>query len=134
MCEYGKIEYTNEDIERIIANKERRLEDLKNCWITFTKNMECGEIRELKQSCVDDEIIISCLKKILNDNWILLEEKEPDESGNYNVIVYNEYSDEYEVNTLYYDSEEGLWLDPFEQCLELLPVSWKYLPVISKGE
>jgi hypothetical protein len=131
MCEYEKIKYTNEDIERIIANKERRLEDLEN-WSTFTRYMECGEIKELIQSCVDDKIIISCLKKILNDNWTLLDEKEPDESGNYNVIIYDEDLDEYEVNTLYYDSEEGLWFDPFGQGLEIWPVSWKYLPAIAK--
>lgn len=63
MNRYGDVKYTKEDIERIIAGKERRLEDLEQCWDSFTRHMECGEIRELKESCIDDEIIISCLRK-----------------------------------------------------------------------
>ena len=63
MNRYGDVKYTKEDIERIIANKERRLEDLEQCWDNFTRHMECGEIRELKESCIDDEIIIACLKE-----------------------------------------------------------------------
>ena len=70
MCKYGDIKYTKEDLERIIANKEQRLEDLKNCWSDFTKHMECGEIRELKQSCINDEIIIACLKFIIDNQLI----------------------------------------------------------------
>ena len=56
---------TVEDFKRIIAYKKRRLEHLAkpNVWISYTKNMECGEIREFKQSCIDDEIIIEALEK-----------------------------------------------------------------------
>ena len=56
---------TVEDIKRIIAYKKRRLEHLAkpNVWISYTKNMECGELREFKQSCIDDEIIIKALEK-----------------------------------------------------------------------
>ena len=63
MSKYGDVEYAQEDIERIIADTGRRLEDLEQCWDAFTKHMECGEIRELKQSCIDDEIILSCLRE-----------------------------------------------------------------------
>lgn len=54
-----------EDIKRIIASKKARLEALAQpgMWIRYTKNMECGEIREFKQSCIDDEIIIEALEK-----------------------------------------------------------------------
>ena len=60
---YGNLKYTREDIERIIEYTEHRLEDLESCWRELTKHMECGEIRDLKQSCIDDEIILSCLRK-----------------------------------------------------------------------
>ena len=77
---YGNIEYTQEDIERIIEYTERRLEDLENCWDEFTRHMECGEIRNLKQNCIDDEIILSCLRKeryleALIENWKNLNEE-----------------------------------------------------------
>ena len=80
MNRYGDVKYTQEDIERIIANKERRLEDIEQCWDGFTRHMECGEIRELKESCIDDEIIIACLKKeryldSLIENWKKLNEE-----------------------------------------------------------
>ena len=68
-----------EDIKRIIASKKARLEALAQpgMWIRYTKNMECGEIREFKQSCIDDEIIIEALerltpkKPIARDLWEL---------------------------------------------------------------
>ena len=60
---YGDVKYTQKDIERIIEYTVRRLEDFESCWDEFTRHMECGEIRDLKQSCIDDEIILSCLKK-----------------------------------------------------------------------
>lgn len=71
---YGDVEYTKEDIERIIENKKWRLAELSDCWESITKHMECGEIRELKQSCIDDEIIISVLEQAkylqsLIDTW-----------------------------------------------------------------
>lgn len=55
----------NEAIERIIARKKERLETLAqpDVWIRYTKHMECGEEREFKQSCIDDEIIIEALEK-----------------------------------------------------------------------
>lgn len=70
---------TVEDIKRIISYKKRRLEHLAqpNVWISYTKNMECGELRDFKQSCVDDEIIIEALEKqiqkkpIARDLWEL---------------------------------------------------------------
>ena len=37
-------------------------------WIRYTKNMECGEEREFKQSCIDDEIIIEALERMLQDH------------------------------------------------------------------
>ena len=56
---------TVEDIKRIIAYKKARLEALAQpgMWIRYTKNMECGELIEFKQSCIDDEIIIEALEK-----------------------------------------------------------------------
>lgn len=56
---------TVEDIRRIIAYKKERLEALAqpDMWIRYTKNMECGELKEFKQSCIDDEIIIEALEK-----------------------------------------------------------------------
>ena len=56
---------TVEDIRRIIADKKRRLEHLAkpNVWISYTKNMECGELKDFKQSCIDDEIIIEALER-----------------------------------------------------------------------
>ena len=56
---------TVKDIKRIIAYKKARLEVLAqpDMWTRYTKNMECGEIREFKQSCIDDEIIIEALEK-----------------------------------------------------------------------
>lgn len=71
MNRYGDVKYTQEDIERIIANKERRLEDIEQCWDGFTRHMECGEIRELKESCIDDEIIIACLKEAKYYNHLI---------------------------------------------------------------
>ena len=54
-----------EDVKRIIAYKKTRLEHLAkpNVWIRYTKNMECGEERAFKQSCIDDEIIIEALER-----------------------------------------------------------------------
>ena len=54
-----------DDIKRIIEYKKKRLEYLAQPenWIRYTKNMECGEEREFKQSCIDDEIIIEALEK-----------------------------------------------------------------------
>ena len=56
---------TVDDIKRIISYKKARLEHLANpnVWISYTKNMECGEEREFKQSCIDDEIIIEALER-----------------------------------------------------------------------
>lgn len=56
---------TVEDIKRIIAYKKARLESLvqPDMWIRYTKNMESGEIKEFKQYCIDDEIIIEALEK-----------------------------------------------------------------------
>ena len=52
------------DIERIISYMQARLDELAKpgIWTIMTKNMECGELREFKQSCIDDEIIIDVLK------------------------------------------------------------------------
>lgn len=57
-----------EDIKRIIAYKKERLEHLAKpeVWHSYTKNMECGEYKEFKQSCIDDEIIIEALERILS--------------------------------------------------------------------
>lgn len=40
-------------IKEIIEYKQRRLDELANpdVWHRYTKNMECGEEREFKQSC-----------------------------------------------------------------------------------
>ena len=59
-----------EDIKRIIAYKKDRLEHLAqpDMWIRYTKNMESGEIKEFKQSCIDDEIIIEALERLLLDH------------------------------------------------------------------
>lgn len=57
------------DILRIIAAKKKRLEDLSkpSVWESITRHMEGGELREFKQSCIDDEIIIEMLEKSLKD-------------------------------------------------------------------
>lgn len=60
-----EIKFSLNDIERIIEGKKRRLDDLKMCWSEFTRHMECGEIRELEESCIEDEIIIAVLEKFL---------------------------------------------------------------------
>lgn len=53
------------DFKRIISQLQSRLDDLSvpEIWHSFTKNMECGEYREFKQSCIDDEIVIEVLQK-----------------------------------------------------------------------
>lgn len=76
------IEFTASDVERIIESKKRRLDDLAECWDSFTRHMECGEIRRLKESCIDDEIEICILSEwlhgfleaVTNDYEIILEE------------------------------------------------------------
>lgn len=59
-----------EDIKRIIAYKKARLEVLAqpDVWIRYIKYMESGELREFKQSCIDDEIIIEALERLLKDH------------------------------------------------------------------
>lgn len=61
---------SKDDIKRIIEYKKKRLEYLAQPenWIRYTKNMECGEEREFKQSCIDDEIIIEALERMLQDH------------------------------------------------------------------
>lgn len=53
------------DLKRIISEKQSRLDDLAvpEIWNIYTKNMEGGELREFRQSCVDDENIIEVLQK-----------------------------------------------------------------------
>ena len=60
---------TIDDIKRIIEEKKARLERLSNSdiWHIYTKNMENGEYKAFKQSCIDDEIIIKALEKVLSD-------------------------------------------------------------------
>lgn len=58
--------YANKErIPGIIAERKHRLEELARpeVWTRYTKNMECGEYKEFKQSCIDDEIIIAVLEK-----------------------------------------------------------------------
>lgn len=52
------------DIQRIISYMQARLDELAKpeIWHIMTKNMECGEYKAFKQSCIDDEIIIDVLK------------------------------------------------------------------------
>ena len=59
------IEFAGSDVARIIEGKKRRLADLEKCWDSFTRHMECGEIRKLKESCIDDEIEICILSEWL---------------------------------------------------------------------
>lgn len=63
MNKYEDVEYTKEDIERIIEKKKWNLAELTDCWSSITKHMEHEEIKELEQNCIDDKIILSCLKK-----------------------------------------------------------------------
>lgn len=53
------------DAERIVAYTQHRLDELAKpeVWDKYTRHMECGELKEFKQGCVDDEIIIEALKK-----------------------------------------------------------------------
>lgn len=57
------------DVERIIKQEQARLDDLAECWNEFTRHMECGEVRTLKESCRDSETIIECLKEYLDNDW-----------------------------------------------------------------
>ena len=54
-----------EDIERIIAEKEYWQKDRAETWDAFTRHMEMGELREYKQTCIDEDIVIECLKIVL---------------------------------------------------------------------
>lgn len=56
---------TIQDAERIVANIKYRLDEMAKpeIWYKYTKNMECGELREFKQSFIDDEIIMEALQK-----------------------------------------------------------------------
>lgn len=58
---------TRQAVERIIAEKRRRLDSLRepSVWHRYTKDMECGEYKEFKQSCIDDEIEIYILSRFL---------------------------------------------------------------------
>lgn len=60
---------TKQDAERIIKERQRRLDELSRpeIWDRYTRHMECGEEREFKQSCIDDEIIIEALKPYTSD-------------------------------------------------------------------
>ena len=53
------------DAERIAAYTQHRLDELSKpeVWDRYTRSMECAELKEFKQGCVDDEIIIEALKK-----------------------------------------------------------------------
>lgn len=53
-----------QDAERIIKERQRKLDELSRpeVWERYTRHMECGEEREFKQDCIDDEIIIEALK------------------------------------------------------------------------
>ena len=64
------MQIAKEDIQRIIAERKARLERLSNpdTWHIFTKNMESGEYKAFKQSCVDDEIIIFALERMLREH------------------------------------------------------------------
>lgn len=59
------LDASKERIPGIIAKLKHRLEELARpeVWTRYTKNMECGEYKEFKQSCIDDEIIIAALEK-----------------------------------------------------------------------
>lgn len=61
---------SRKDIERIISERRYRLSRLSDPynWNRHTKDMECGELRKFKQSCVDDEIVIAALTDILDRN------------------------------------------------------------------
>lgn len=53
------------DIERIIAEKEYWQKERAESWDAFTRHMEMGELREYKQSCIDEDIIIDALKEYM---------------------------------------------------------------------
>lgn len=68
--------YANKErIPGIIAERKHRLEELARpeIWTRYTKNMECGEYKEFKQSCIDDEIIIEALEKQVPKKLICIE-------------------------------------------------------------
>ena len=62
-----EVKFSVNDVERIIATKQARLDALCNpvAWRSVTNHMECGEYKEFKQGCIDDEIIIAILKRFL---------------------------------------------------------------------
>lgn len=53
------------DAGRIVTYTQHRLDELAkpDVWDRYTRHMESGELKEFKQSCADDEIIIEALKK-----------------------------------------------------------------------
>ena len=58
--------YSKEDISRIIAIKQHRLDELASpeIWDRYTRHMESGEYQAFQQSCVDDEICIIALSAL----------------------------------------------------------------------
>lgn len=62
-----EIKFSVNDVERIVESKQARLDALSipEIWRRMTNGMECGEYKEFKQGCVDDEIIIAILKRFL---------------------------------------------------------------------
>lgn len=65
--------FNTKDVKRIIAKKQFRLDQLSNreVWDRHTKHMECGEHKDFKQSCIDDEIVIEILQKNISVKPVL---------------------------------------------------------------
>lgn len=103
-----------EDIERIIAEKEYWQKERAECWDAFTRHMEMGELREYKQSCIDEDIVIECLKIVLQQSgWIPCSERLPDKDGEY-LVWYECGEDE--------DDEKGIAIVPFWTDIEMFGV------------
>lgn len=49
---------------RIADERQKRLDDIHADWRRMTKHMECGEYREYKQYCRDEETIVFILRKM----------------------------------------------------------------------
>ena len=109
-------------IKEIIEYKQRRLDELAdpNEWERITKNMECGEYKEFKQHCIDEEIIIAALREQEQSKWISVKDK-PMPEGN----------EEYEVCCDYHGEKR---IEIHKGWNTHCVTHWRHLPEPPKGE
>lgn len=118
-------------IKEIIEYKQRRLDELAdpNEWERITKNMECGEYKEFKQHCIDEEIIIAALRDQEQSKWISVKESLP----KYNEIVLVVWVKHDQIRRRGFGTlqREGVWYVSNEG---MPPVThWMPLPELPEG-